>query len=394
MVKKHIVSDSSQIYFDFGKAEGSFIWEKAGKKFIDFTSGWNVANLGWEHPEIKKAIIDQLDSSSYSPFWTINDIQEKYARELVDALPEELNIIIKATGGTEANEEAIKIARTYTGRTKIIGFKNSYHGQSAEELALVYKPSIIMGSAPSEYIQMDFPEKDLTKFAQKLEEILKEKNVAAIIAEAGIVTGGGQTSVAPEGFLKTIRELTKKYGTLLILDEVGTCFSRCGQLFGMEIEGVVPDMATFAKGISNGAAAIGAVAIKEEIANKTEKQAVLISTFGWTALACAAASKVLEIHRRDKVWEKAQNDGRYIINVLRDKLGGNPKVKAIRGIGMEIGVLFNDDVDVKALNQKLFDTGLLVAIDYNNLQLMPPLTIEREILDQGLQILLSVVKEH
>ncbi len=393
MIKKHIVSDSSQIYFDFGRAEGSFIWDKAGKNFIDFTSGWNVANLGWEHPEIKEAIKDQLEKASYSPSWVINDIQEKYAEELVNALPEELNTIIKATGGTEANEEAIKIARAYTGRTKIIGFKNSYHGQSAELLALVYEPSKIMGSAPSEYIQVDFPEKDLSRFAQNLEQILKRNDVAAIIAEAGIVTGGGQTSVAPEGFLKKIRELTEKYNTLLILDEVGTGFSRCGQLFGMEIEGVVPDMATFAKGISNGTAAIGAVALKEEIAKKTEKQAVLISTFGWTALACTAASKVLEIHKRDKIWEKAQNDGRYVLNILNKQLGGNPKIKAIRGIGMEIGVLFTEDVDVKAINQKLFNAGLLVAIDYNNLQLMPPLTIEREILDEGLGIFVRAVKE-
>lgn len=393
MINKHIVSDSSQIYFDFGKAEKAFIWDRGGKKFIDFTSGWNVANLGWNHPEVKDAITNQLNQNVYSPFWTTEEIQEKYAEELVSALPEELNTIVRATGGSEANEEAIKIARAYTDRTKIVGFKNSYHGQSAEELALVYEPSKIMGSAPNEYIQIDFPEKDLSEFAQNLEEILKENDIAAIIAEAGIVTGGGQTSVAPEGFLKTIRELTEKYGTLLILDEVGTGFSRCGQLFGMEIEGVVPDMATFAKGISNGTAAIGAVVAKEEIIKKTEKQAVLISTFGWTALGCAAASKTLEIHRRDRVWENAQNDGRYIINVLKNKLSGNPKVKAIRGIGMEIGVLFNDDVNVGDINRKLFDLGLLVAIDSYNLQLMPPLTIDRKVLDQGLDIFVKAVKE-
>jgi len=393
MIKKHIVSDSSQIYFDFGKAEGSFIWDRNGKKFIDFTSGWNVTNLGWENPEIKEAIAKQLNENVYSPFWAPDEIKEKYAQELVAALPEELNTIVRATGGSEANEEAIKIARAFTDRTKIIGFKNSYHGKTTEELALIYEPRKIMGSAPKEYIQMDFPEKDLSEFAKNLEEILKGNDIAAIIAEAGIVTGGGQTSIAPEGFLKTIRELTEKYGTLLILDEVGTGFSRCGQLFGMEIEGVVPDMATFAKGISNGAAAIGAVAIKEEITKKAAKQSVLISTFGWTALACAAALKTLEIHRRDRIWEKAQADGEYILEVLNKELDGNSKVKTIRGVGMEIGVLFNDDVDVKALNQKLFDAGLLVAIDANNFQLMPPLTIEREVLNEGLDIFVSTIKE-
>lgn len=386
MIKNHIVSDSSQIYFDFDKAQGAFIWDRSGKKYIDFTSGWNVSNLGWNNPEIKEAINEQLNHNDYSPFWLLDKIQKKYAEELIDSLPKELNTIIRATGGTEANEEAIKIARAYTGRTKIVGFKNSYHGQSAEELALVYPPSKIMGSAPKEFIQIDFPEKDISEFANNLEEILKGNDIAAIIAEAGIVTGGGQTSVAPKDFLKTIRKLTEKYDTLLILDEVGTGFSRCGRLFGMEIEGVVPDMATFAKGISNGAAAIGAVAVKEEIINKTEKQAFLISTFGWTTLACAAASKTLEIHKRDRVWDKAQADGEYVLKFLKEKLNNHPNVKNIRGIGMEIGVLFNDTADVNQLNHDIFDRGLLVAIDGNNLQLMSPLTIEREVLKEGLEI--------
>ena len=100
----------------------------------------------------------------------------------------------------------------------------------------------------------------------------------------------------------------------------------------------------------------------------------------------------MEIHLRDKVWEKAKTDGEYILEVLNKELSDNPKIKTIRGIGMEIGVLFNDDVDVKSLNQKFFDASLLVAVDGNNLQIMPPLTIERNVLDQELDIFVKTIK--
>jgi len=399
MIKKHIVSDSSQIYFEFDKAESSFIWDKSGKKFIDFSSAWNVTNLGWNHPEVNQAVIDQLGKTSYAPFWTLTDIQTQFAEALAAVLPAELDTCVRATGGTEANEEAIKIARAYTGKKKIVGFKNSYHGQSVEELALTYPSETIVGSAPADFIQIDFPSIDsaksdkeiLMEFSTNLESVLKNNDVAAIIAEAGIVTGGGQTTIAPSGFVKIIRELTTRYGVLFILDEVGTGFSRCGKLFGMEIEGIVPDIATFAKAISNGAAAIGALVTRAEIINKTENEAVLISTFGWTPLASAAALKVLEIHQRDRIWEKAASDGEYIVARLKEKLSDNPKIKNIRGIGMEIAVTFNDNIDARKIYQELFELGLIVAIDGNNFQIMPTLTIDRRTLDEGLNILIDAL---
>lgn len=400
MIYKHIVSDSSQIYFDFAKAENSFIWDKSGKRYIDFTSGWNVTNLGWNHQEIKKAVVDQLNKTDYNPFWTLTDVQTKLAEALVSALPKELDTCVRATGGTEANEEAIKIARAYTGKKKIIGFKNSYHGQSVEELALTYPPDAATGSASTDFVQIDFPNADqvksdeevLNKFSADLESSFQTGDIAAIMAEAGIVTGGGQTNIAPDGFMKIIRELTSKYGVLFILDEVGTGFSRCGKLFGMELEGIVPDIATFAKAISNGAGVIGALVARREIIEKTENEATLISTFGWSPLACAAALKTLEIHQRDKVWVKAQEDGSYIIGMLKEKLLGTSKIKSIRGKGMEIGVLLNDNVNARKIYQELFDNGLIVAIDGNNLQLMPPLTIDRQILVEGIAILIKIIK--
>jgi 4-aminobutyrate aminotransferase-like enzyme len=416
MIKNHILyTEFSNWEFNVSKAIGSFIWNEKGERLIDFTSGWNVTNLGWNNPEINEAMIQQIKKSTYVPMWTADPIQEALAEELISSLPEELKIIGRATGGTEANEEAIKTARAFTKREKIIGFKDTYHGQSYATLSIGYLPEYIknMGIGPmvDGFIQMDYPstyrtnlseEELLSEFSTKLEKLLQENNVAAVVSEAGIITGWGSTYVAPHGFIKIVRELTKKYGTLLILDEVGTGFSRCGKLFGMEIENIVPDIVTFAKGFSNGAVAIGGLVTTEEIAKETFKKSNLVSTFGWTPVACAAALKTLQIHKRDKIWLKAKEDGDFMINFLKNELKNNDFVGDIRGIGLEIGVDFVKNKKTKEKNTSLADkivvecrnNGLHVIFDEeSNIQLMPPLVIERSVLKQGLEIFCNTINK-
>jgi len=411
MIKNRIsYTEFSDWRFDVLKAKDSFIWKQNRKKLIDFTSGWNVINLGWNNSEITSALIEQAKKNVYAPMWSADPIQNKYAEALTNSLPKELYVVGRATGGTEANEEAIKTARSYTGRKKILGFKDSYHGQSFGTLALGYLPEYIesMEIAPlvGDFIQMDFPKvygkkvdqkKILSEFGEKLDDLLSKKDVAAIVSEAGIITGWGTTYVAPDGYLSLVRRLTKKYGTILILDEVGTGFSRCGKLWGMHLENVIPDIATFAKGISNGAAAIGAMVTTKEIAEKTFWKSNLVSTFGWTPIACAASLKTLEIHLRDKIWEKSEKDGTYLLTKLREALGNSPIIEDINGIGLEIGVHFVKDGSKDQI-LKIFklaeEKGLHLTGDNGdaNIQLMPPLTIERDVLDKGLEIFISVVK--
>lgn len=391
--------------FDVSKARGDFIWDKAGNKLIDFTSGWNVTNLGWNHPEISEAIIKQTKKNTYASMWTADSTQNEYAKLLTQSLPKVLNAAGRATGGTEANEEALKTARAYTGRKKFVGFKNTYHGQSFATRAIGTIPEYSKAISPlvPGFIQMDYPavasnainERELLKrFANKFEKILSKREVAAIVTEAGIITGWGSTYVAPKGYLTLVRKLTKKYGTLLILDEVGTGFSRCGKLFGLELEGVTPDIVTFAKGISNGAQAIGAMVTTKEIAQKMSKVTDITSTFGWTPVACAAALKTLQIHIRDEVWKKAARDGGYTIKILKDELGGNKLVEDIRGIGMEVGVSLRGEKLVKKVVNKTRFKGLhLVSDGEQNIQIMPPLTIDRKNLDKGISILVAVIRE-
>ncbi|RJP44127.1 aspartate aminotransferase family protein [Candidatus Parcubacteria bacterium] len=382
-------------YLPISRAEGSLIWDRKGKRYIDFTSSWNVTNLGWNHPEVNEAVIAQAKKNVQGLLWGSDPIQEEYALALTAALPKGLDACAKATGGTEAVEMAVKIARVYTGRKKIVGFREHYHGQLFASLALGAPWEMREKIAPlvPEIAPIAFPHEGVGsegfgKFAEEFENLLSKKDVAAVVTEPGIVTGWGSTLVAHPGFLAKVRELTEKYGTLLVVDEVGTGFSRTGKLFGIEHENVVPDMVVLAKGISNGAAAIGTVVGRSEVFEPAFTDAVLVSTFGWTPVACAAALKTLQVHQRDKVWEMAEKKGAYIMGKLKAHIGG--KVVAVRGKGMEMGVQFKDARTAEQVQKAAFADGLHIVLGSgDNIQLMPPLTIPQELLDEGLEILVS-----
>jgi putrescine aminotransferase len=381
-------------YFPISRAEGSLIWDRDGKRFIDFTSGWNVTNLGWNHPEIKEAIVEQTNKNIQGLLWGSDPIQEEYAKVLTSALPKELNACVKENGGTESVEVSLKVARAYTNRNKIIGFKNSYHGQLFASLALGYLNDSNTKLAPlvPDIETIEFPDNNLgdkffDKFLIDLEMLLSRENVAAVITEPGIITGWGSTKVAHNGFLEKVRELTKKYGTLLIVDEVGTGFSRTGKLFGIEHEQVTPDMIVLAKAISNGVSAIGTVVGNEKLFGPIFSEAILISTFGWTPIACASALKTLKIHQRDKTWEMAEQKGAFIIKKLKEQIGD--KVVEVKGLGMEIGLTFKNSEICKIVQRSSFEQGLHVIVgSENNIQIMPPLTISQDLLDEGLDILI------
>ena len=406
MIKNHIMYN---IYldwsFDMERAEGSHLWTKNGKKLIDFTSGWNTTNLGWNHPEVAEALALQIKKNTYAPMWTADAVQNEYAVLLTGALPAPLTAVGRATGGTEANEMAIKTARAFTGRNKIVGFQETYHGQSVSTLAIGFPgppvPDFIQLPYPQTYRTDRSPARVLQEFTEELEKTLSRRDVAAVFTEAGIITGWGSTYVAPSGYLPLVRTLTEQYGTLMILDEVGTGFSRCGALFGLELDGITPDIVAFAKASSNGAAPIGSMITREDIAEVPCAKSILLSTFGWTPLACAAALRTLQIHQRDKVWEKAKRDGEYIVSRLKKELADHPKVGDIRGLGMEIGLDIVNNKDTKEKDAEgvemivrhAFKRDLHIVCDHqSNIQLMPPLTIERTVLDEGLTRLIESIK--
>lgn len=423
MLHNHIIyADSIDWMFDVTSAQGCFLYSNHDK-WLDFTSGWNVVNLGWNHPEVMQALKNQADKGSYVPMWTMDKSQQSYAELLVLSMPTGLTAIARATGGTEANEEAIKTACALTERKKIVGFKDSYHGQSLTTMAIGYPFRMVerLGLSSHDFIQLEFPQIPLQNlmvngsrwestpeqdqeilkiFEEKLIQVLASNQVAAVLCEPGMITGWGSTAIAPKGFLRLLRKLTKEYDTLLILDEVGTGFSRCGSLWAMQAEDVIPDIVTLAKGICNGVSAIGAMITTEEIASATYQHTNLISTFGWTPIACAVAQKTLEIHLRYRLWEKVTEDGKYILNFLRSQLRNNQHIGRIRGKGLEIGIeIVNPDTH---LPDPMGYLEVVRSCQYNhlhitgdsacaNIQLMPPLIIERPLLNQGLFTLVNVL---
>lgn len=412
MIKNHIAYNYDW-QFTVKKAGGSYFWDQNGRKILDFSSGWNVANLGWNNPEIAEAMIAQIKKNVYVPMEMGEEVQYEYAQTLLDVLPKELNVVSRVTGGTEANEQAIKIARAATGRKKIVGFSDTYHGESLGDLSIGYRKKYVAKISPlvPEFVQLEYPTTFLTRkseketldgFLSELEEILKKKDVAAIVTEAGMITGWGSTYVAPKGFLTEVRKLTEQYGTLLILDEVGTGFSRTGKLFGMHHENVTPDIATFAKGMSNGGAAIGAVAVKQEIIEPAQSGTYLISTFGWTPVACAAALATLKVHLRDKMWEQSELKGTLLKKELTKQLKDHPKVGDIRGMGMEIGLVFvnnkeemkpDNNLAEKVCKQALKNNLFLNLGDEGSIQLMPPLTTSQEIIGEGVDIIINSIEQ-
>lgn len=403
MIKHRIVYNTAVEWkFDIEKALGSYLWDTSGNTYIDFSSGWNTTNLGWNNPEINEFLQKQLSIRTYAPMWAADEMQICYAEALTNSLPSCLDTVCRATGGTEANEMALKIARAATGRKKFVSFKHTYHGQSFGTIALGYVPEYVKQIAPlvPEYIQLDFPsvtdetkvnEKEiLATFLESIEKILKTNEVAAVLTEAGMITGWGSMLVAPQGYLQGLSELTRQYGTLLILDEVGTGFSRTGKLYALEHENVVPDMVTFAKGVANGAVPLGAVAVHGELVKDHIAEFKPTSSYGWTPLACAAALKTLEIHLRDQVWEQVGQKGNFVMQYLASSEKLKNYVKNIRGKGLEIGFDLKN-AEYKKVLQKSWENGLHIADAGDCIQLMPPLTIDQSDLVKGLEILEAAI---
>ncbi len=404
MIKNRIIYNPAIDWrFNLSKAKGSFLWDDSGKKYIDFSSGWNTANLGWNNKEIVNTIVNQARKNVYAPMWSADLVQIEYANALTKAFSEELDVVARATGGTEANEIALKIARAVTGRSKIVSFSHTYHGQSFGTLALGFIPDYVKAIAPlvPEFIQLNYPnafdeeksEKEvLSIFLHDLEKKLKTEDVAAVFTEAGLITGWGSMLVAPNNYLTEIRRITKKYGTLLIVDEVGTGFSRTGKLFAIEHENVVPDMVTLAKGISNGAMPIGAVVTKSKLVEKYIGLFKPTSTFGWTPLACAVALKTLQLHQKDEVWKEAERKGNFVKAMLKKKFVNNSNIKNIRGKGLEIAFSV-DNLSSDDIINEIFRKGLHLADAGDSITIMPPLVIEEKVLETGLDILVEVINK-
>lgn len=392
--------------FIVARAYDATIVDIGGREYIDFSSGWNVANIGWGRSEIREAIVRQFEKTAFRPTWCSSEIEIALAQKLAHLAPAPLEVCFRATGGAEANEIALLLARAHTHKPRVISFKSAYHGGTFGALSTNSSPEIkkCFGPMLPGFVQVSIPPcfydpcQDLgtcqLRCFGEIQDELSKDDVAAVITEAIMTNPGVYRPGA--SFFSELRRRCDEAGTLLIVDEVGTGFGRTGKMFAIEHFGVIPDIITVAKALSGGYVPIGAAITRKEIA-RSGKGALDTPTFGWTPLACAAALANIEIIEREQLCRRADETGRYVKRELQTQLGDHPHVGAVRGVGMELAV----DV-VQANGEKWFDgalevvrlceqMGLVIELSGSAcaVLVMPPLTIRKEQVDIGLGILVK-----
>jgi acetylornithine/succinyldiaminopimelate/putrescine aminotransferase len=357
--------------FPFAVVRGEDVWvyTSEGDRYLDLYGGHAVVSTGHSHPRIVKAIADQAARLIFYSNLVYSDVRARAAKRIVGIAPELLSKVFFANSGTEANENALKIARKLTGASKVISFEGSFHGRTPGSLSATGLSKYREGVSPLLEGHVYAPWGDIAAV-----ERLLDSETAAVILEP-IQSMGGVRLAAPE-FYQELRDVCDQAGAMLIYDEVQTGMGRTGEYFFAGHLGVVPDMVTLAKGIASGVP-IGAVLMTEEIAAEI-KTGDLGTTFGGGPLAAAALEATIEVIRDERLLENVRENSAFLFAEL-SKL---ESVEEVRGLGYLVGIKF------KSGNAKPYQQGLLeqkiitgLADDSSVLRLLPPLTLRRPEID-------------
>lgn len=363
-----------------------FIYDHLGKRYIDFNSGWCVGNLGWRRKEIQSKINPAKVPGYIAPGYHYKGWVD-LAELLASIAPGELQKSVRATGGTEAVETAMQIAMLYTGRTKFLSVEGSYHGNSIGTLSI--------GSSENreQYknllpncIKIKPPLND--DAADKVEARLKKKDIAALIMEPVICNLG--VMIPEHAFMKRISALCRRYGTLLVIDEVACGFGRTGKLFACEHFEIEPDVLCVAKAITGGYAPMGACITTAKIASKALKNGFqFYSTYGWHPLAVEAAIANIRywIKNKRKILDNVTALSQCFTEGLSQMNFKNGVT--LRIMGLAVGVEVSDPKYAEGIQQKCLKKGLLFSTQENTLTLFPPLTMKQATAEEGLKILES-----
>ena len=399
-------------------AEGRYFWDYDGKRYLDFASQLVNVNIGHQHPKIIAAIKEQADKLCTIGPPMANESRSRLGQLLEEVTPGDLCMSFFTNSGAEANENAIKLARLYTGRNKIIARYRSYHGATHGSISLTGDPrrwptepgmpGVVRMLDPYTYrCPAGHPDPcPVCTGAPHLEEILEyegAQTVAAVILET--VTGTNGIIPPPPGYLQAIRELCDRHGILLILDEVMAGFGRTGRWFACENWDVVPDILTVAKGINSGYVPLGAMIIRDPLKEWVRSRFFPGGlTYSGHPLACASAVASIEAFQEEDVVENAAEVGAYLGARLHELQASHPSIGDVRGLGCfwgielvknretrEMLVPFNASGEAAAPVAKLakaaLERGLYLMTHWNVVMAVPPLTITREEVDEGIAIL-------
>ncbi|MEH7122158.1 acetylornithine transaminase [Bacillus sp. JJ1773] len=363
------------------QAEGCVMIDKNGKRYLDFTAGIGVCNLGHRPEVVQKAISSQLDR-----FWHVSNLfiqgeQEKAAKLLAEGA--KMDLVFFSNSGAEANEAAIKLARKATGRKKIITFTNSFHGRTFATMSATGQDKIKTGFGPMLETFVYLPFNDLDGLKEAM-----DNETAAIMLE--VVQGEGGIHIGKQEFLQGVQELCKEYNALFIIDEIQTGIGRTGAPFAFQQFNLTPDIVTSAKGLGNGLP-IGAVIGRKEL-ETVFGPGSHGSTFGGNPLSVAAAIATMEIIFQEEFLQNVLNNSQYLLKKICSDLGSLEEINEIRNLGFMFGI--ETSIDLPVLLKELRENGLLaLPAGSNVLRLLPPLTVSISEMDEAVNIIKTVIKK-
>ncbi len=364
------------------RGKGCKVWDENGQEYLDLYGGHAVISIGHSHRHYVEALADQLGKLGFYSNSVINRLQAEFAARLGKACGYDDYQLFLINSGAEANENAMKLASFTNGRKRILSVQKAFHGRTSLAVEATDNPKIIAPINDNGHVTY-LPINDLGAW----EEEIAKGDVCACILEC-IQGVGGVNMVTPE-FAQGLSAVCKKYGTLLICDEIQCGYGRSGKFFAHQWLGIRPDIITCAKGIANGFP-MGAVIIAPEL---KPVYGQLGTTFGGNHLACAAAIAVLDVFENEGLVENAHLVGEYMIKELREMQQRNRHIQEVRGRGLMIGVVLDvphKEVRSKLIYEKHCFTG---CAGTNILRILPPLCLSKSEADEFLIRLENVLNE-
>lgn len=380
----------------WARTEGCVVWDAEGRAYLDLYAGFAVANVGYCHPRVTQAIRKQAGVMTHCPSAAPSEVRAELYARLGAIAPPELDRVLLAITGAMANETAVQLARAATGRRNVITFSGAYPGRSVGALRYAGKRAYREQygiAAEADFIPFPDPyrspwagDRDPGSAALGLLEHALTDPASGVEPPACVlvepIQGNGGVVVPPDGFLRGLRELCDRTGTVLVFDEIQCGFGRSGRMWACEHEGVVPDLMTVGKGIGGGLA-LAALLGRSELMTTWEPDAVT-STFLANALNAAAGCAAIDVLRDEALVERSARLGAHALTRLQSELSS---VADVRGRGLFLGLELEDGALASQKQRALRDRGVLVGRggrSGNVLILAPPLVIEEGVLDGGL----------
>ena len=401
--------------------EGVYLYDYDGKRYIDFSSGLMNVNIGHGNQRVTEAVMKQMQEVSYVTPSCVTKVRGEVGRKLASITPKGLTKTLFTVCGATAIDNAIKLARLYTGRHKILCRYQSFHGASYGAMSAGGDPRKLAADsqqAPN-FVHFDIPiayrweyseEKLLTESIKNLERVIAfegPQNIAAILLEGE--SGSSGCLKYPGGYLKKVREICDKHGILFIADEVMSGFGRTGKWFGVDNHGVVPDMIATAKGITSGYLPLGALIVSDKIAERYDDNVLWLGlTYSAHPVSLAASLEVLTIYEDDNLIENAAAMGKYIDERMEELKKKHPSIGDWRNTGLlgcvelvkskatkEPVAPFNAKPEEMAVMNKvaarLKELGMYTFVRWNYIFVAPPLCINKEQIDEGLAMISDAV---